>query len=33
MYKTEELKEQSIKAIKENNLLFIGDIFAYVPFS
>jgi hypothetical protein len=33
MYKTEDLKEQSLKAIKEHNLIFIGDIFAYTPFS
>ena len=33
MYNTEEIKQQAIDAIKENNLLFIGDIMAYVPYS
>jgi hypothetical protein len=33
MYNTEEIKQMSLDAIEEHNLLFIGDIFAYVPFS
>jgi hypothetical protein len=33
MYNTQELTELSLKAIEEHSLLFIGDIFAYVPFS
>jgi hypothetical protein len=33
MYNTEEIKQQAIDAIKEHNLLFIGDIMAYVPYS
>lgn len=33
MYNTEEIRLEAIKAIKDNNLLFIGDIPAYVGFS
>ena len=32
-YKTEELRRDSLKAIKEKNLIFIGDIFGYTGFS
>jgi len=32
-YNTDDLREQSLKAITEHNLIFIGDIFAYVGFS
>lgn len=32
-YNTDDLREQSLKAITENNLIFIQDIFAYVGFS
>ena len=33
MYNTEEIRLEALKAIKDNNLLFIGDIPAYVGFS
>ena len=32
-YKTEELRRDSLKAIKDINLIFIGDIFGYTGFS
>lgn len=32
-YKTEELRRDSLKAIKDKNLIFIGDIFGYTGFS
>jgi len=32
-YDTEDLRKQCLNVIKDNNLLFIGDIFAYVGFS
>lgn len=32
-YNTDDLKQQSLNAIKKNNLIFIGDIFAYTGFS
>ena len=32
MYKTEDIKKQSLDAIKKNNLIFVGDIFAYTLF-
>jgi len=32
-YNTDDLRKQSLKAITEHNLIFIGDIFAYVGFS
>lgn len=32
-YNTDEMKQQALEAIKKHNLLFITDIFAYVPFS
>ena len=32
-YNTDDLREQSLNAIKKHNLIFIGDIFAYVGFS
>lgn len=32
-YNTDDLREQSLKAITEHNLIFIQDIFAYVGFS
>lgn len=32
-YKTADMIEQSLKVIKDNNLIFIDEIFAYVPFS
>jgi hypothetical protein len=31
-YKTEDLIEQSLEAIKKHNLIFVNDIFAYTPF-
>jgi len=31
-YETQEMIDLSIKAIKENDLIFIDEIFAYVPF-
>jgi hypothetical protein len=33
MYNTEEIRLEALKAIEDNNLLFIGDIPAYVGFS
>jgi hypothetical protein len=33
MYKTNDIIEKSIEVIKEQNLIFIGDIFAYTIFS
>jgi len=33
MYNTEEIRQEALKAIEENELLFIGDIPAYVGFS
>ena len=32
-YNTDDLKQQSLNAIEKNNLIFIGDIFAYTGFS
>jgi len=32
-YNTEEMREQCLKVIKEKNLMFIGDIFGYTPFT
>ena len=32
-YNNDDLKQQSIEAIEKNNLVFIGDIFAYTGFS
>jgi len=32
-YDTNDLKQQSIEVIEKNNLIFIGDIFAYTGFS
>ena len=32
-YKTEELRRDSLKAIKDKNLIFIRDIFGYTGFS
>jgi hypothetical protein len=32
-YETNEMIEQALEAIKNHNLLFITDLFAYVPFS
>ena len=31
-YKTEDLIEQSLEAIKKHNLIFVNDIFAYTVF-
>jgi len=33
MYNTEEIRLEALKAIEDNNLLFIGDIPAYVGFA
>jgi hypothetical protein len=32
-YDTEEMIKDCLKAIKDNNLIFIGDIFAYTAFT